>query len=153
MQVLKIWCEVRGGQTGPRSAWLKDDEGREREFADRRKAETEASRLTLLMNGGPGPARYRYTVREVDVPNRQPDICYCGAPRPCDHMDDLKLEFVRFVSRFKTSDETEEYDSPDALATLDELIASARQLLAPCSICGQELCNHDDAKCRSEYED
>lgn len=60
--MLKILCEVRGGVTGYRSAFLKKD-GEEVTFTDRNAAEVEAMRLNRKKNGSPyRTAAFQYTV-------------------------------------------------------------------------------------------
>jgi hypothetical protein len=58
-----VWCEVWGGVTGRRRAWLKDD-GRPAEFGSRAEAEAEARRLNASVGGNPRrKAQFRYSAR------------------------------------------------------------------------------------------
>jgi hypothetical protein len=58
----RILCEVSGGMTGYRSAYLKKD-GQQVEFTTEAEAEAEAARLNKQMNGNPHrTADFRYTV-------------------------------------------------------------------------------------------
>ena len=61
-----IWCEVSGGVTGHRAAWLKRD-GRVQLFADRGAAARMASDLMARTAGPYATASFRYTVREFTV--------------------------------------------------------------------------------------
>jgi hypothetical protein len=58
-----IWCEVSGGVTGHRSAWLKQD-GRHRLFSDRKAAAAVATVLNASANSRHARAAFRYTVRQ-----------------------------------------------------------------------------------------
>jgi hypothetical protein len=59
-----IWCEVSGGVTGYRCAWLKSD-GEIQTFETREAAEVEAARLMKATNGNPHRvASFSYSVRE-----------------------------------------------------------------------------------------
>lgn len=60
----RIWCEVWGGVTGCRQAYLKQD-GKLYEAAGRAAAEAEADRLNTRMNGPHAKASFRYTVVEI----------------------------------------------------------------------------------------
>jgi hypothetical protein len=60
--MFRIWCEVWGGVTGHRTAWLKDDIGIAT-FATREEAEAEAARLNASGNNNPHrKANFSYTV-------------------------------------------------------------------------------------------
>jgi hypothetical protein len=60
-----IWCEVWGGVTGHRCAWLKSN-GEQQRFTSRDEAEAEAMRLNEQTNGNPHrTASFRYSVREL----------------------------------------------------------------------------------------
>lgn len=59
-----IWCQVSGGITGYRYGWLKDGEGRRKEFNEKFIADVEALRL----NSRPMPVRralFAYKVLEI----------------------------------------------------------------------------------------
>jgi hypothetical protein len=58
-----IEASVRGGVTGPRKSFLKDHEGRRREFTERQLAESEATRLELYMNRDGALAQFSYKVK------------------------------------------------------------------------------------------
>ncbi|HEY1441373.1 MAG TPA: hypothetical protein VGF65_11155 [Mycobacterium sp.] len=58
-----IWCEVSGGRTGPREAWLKRD-GTIALWTDRDEATSEALRLTRERNHPNKPVRFFYLVQE-----------------------------------------------------------------------------------------
>lgn len=61
-----IWCEVWGGVTGPREAWLKDNDGLRRVFATRDEAEAEAARLNDKFGRNPNrKAEFSYTARPL----------------------------------------------------------------------------------------
>jgi len=60
-----VWCEVSGGVTGSRCAWLKRN-GVRAEFDAQAEAEAEAARL--MSRNGSNPYRtadFRYTAREI----------------------------------------------------------------------------------------
>ena len=60
-----IFCEVSGGVTGYRCAWLKAGDGKERVFKNMETARAEARRLSEKTNGNPyRKADFRYSVRE-----------------------------------------------------------------------------------------
>jgi len=60
-----IWCEVSGGVTGYRCAWMKNN-GVLGKFATRDEAEKEAHARNEKANGNPyRTADFRYTVREL----------------------------------------------------------------------------------------
>ena len=64
MVTFKIWCDVWGGVTGSRAAWLKSN-GEEIVFTDRSNAEATARRLTDSRMGSPNRvANFSYTVVE-----------------------------------------------------------------------------------------
>lgn len=58
-----VWCEVWGGVTGAREAWLKND-GKIAAFATREEAETEARHLNDKMASSRSRASFRYTARQ-----------------------------------------------------------------------------------------
>ena len=61
----RIWCEVWGGVTGHRAAWLEDN-GEIKEFETHEDAEREANRLDAQIKGTLyRKANFSYTVREV----------------------------------------------------------------------------------------
>jgi hypothetical protein len=60
MKTYGVWCEVSGGVTGYRAAWLKDSFGIKR-YETREEAEAEAHRLRAKPNRG--PASFSYTVK------------------------------------------------------------------------------------------
>lgn len=60
----RIFCEVSGGVTGSRCAFLKH-EGREAIFDDKDSAELEAARLTKRANGPYATATFRYTAEPL----------------------------------------------------------------------------------------
>jgi hypothetical protein len=62
-----IWCEVWGGVTGNRAAWMKAD-GEIVRYETRDEAETEASVQNERTNRHrrERSANFRYTVRELD---------------------------------------------------------------------------------------
>lgn len=68
--MFRIWCEVWGGVTGSRAAWLKQN-GEIADFATREAAEAEAARLNDRTKDNPR-ASFSYSVRE------------CGAANPFD---------------------------------------------------------------------
>jgi hypothetical protein len=58
-----VWCEVSGGVTGRREAWLKH-EGRVASFATQEEAAAKAAHFMRSMNGRPNAgASFRYTAR------------------------------------------------------------------------------------------
>ncbi len=59
-----IWCEVWGGVTGSREAWLRCDNARVR-FADQTEAEREAERLTRDRNEPGTGAYFHYEARRL----------------------------------------------------------------------------------------
>jgi hypothetical protein len=63
--MFRIWCEVSGGVTGTREAWLKSA-GNIYETRNREEAESEAKRLRDSIGSNPyRTASFRYSVREV----------------------------------------------------------------------------------------
>jgi hypothetical protein len=62
--MFKILCQVSGGVTGTREAWLKRD-GVEIVFATADEAEAEANRLREHMNANRSGASFHYTPMEV----------------------------------------------------------------------------------------
>jgi hypothetical protein len=65
-----IWCQVWGGVTGRRSAWLKANDEIQR-FETREQAAAQATRLARERNANPHrTARFRYWVRRL--PPRPP---------------------------------------------------------------------------------
>lgn len=63
--MFRVWCEVWGGVTGPRQAYLKSN-GEISEFSTREEAEKEAARLNEKMNGSPHRiATFRYSVLDA----------------------------------------------------------------------------------------
>jgi hypothetical protein len=63
MTKFQIWCEVSGGVTGHRQAWLKAD-GKIQQFDTEAEAQAEADRLQQATNGNPHrKANFSYTVR------------------------------------------------------------------------------------------
>ena len=61
-----IWCTVSGGVTGPRAAWLKENQVR-KVFSCRIEAEQEAADLQSIMNSSPyTTTRFTYTVRQIE---------------------------------------------------------------------------------------
>jgi hypothetical protein len=60
-----IWCEVSGGVTGYRAAWMKCD-GKRLEFATREEAEKEARTQRTAMMHRNSIANFSYTARELD---------------------------------------------------------------------------------------
>jgi hypothetical protein len=64
-----VWCEVWGGHTGNRAAWLKWN-GVPQEFATLAEAEAEAQKMTDGLSNS-GQARFRYSARVMaDVRDR-----------------------------------------------------------------------------------
>ena len=62
MHKWKIYCEVSGGVTGYRAAWLKKD-GKEQVFFVKAEAIVEAQRLNEKLNSNPfRTAEFKYTV-------------------------------------------------------------------------------------------
>jgi hypothetical protein len=61
-----IWCEVWGGVTGSRAAWMKAD-GQLVRFGSREAAEAEAARLNERLNGPNARASFNYTVRPLEI--------------------------------------------------------------------------------------
>jgi hypothetical protein len=61
--VYGIWCQVSGGVTGTRQAWLKDD-GRVQTWERREVAEAHAAHLMGQMNGPYATANFVYRVVE-----------------------------------------------------------------------------------------
>lgn len=60
-----VFCQVSGGVTGYRAAWLKSN-GKMQVFASRELAEIEAKRLTeKRMNNTYRTADYHYSAREI----------------------------------------------------------------------------------------
>lgn len=62
-----IWCEVWGGQTGSRAAWLKSD-GKMVVYETKAEAEARAAFYNDLRNNGGnfyGTATFRYTARAI----------------------------------------------------------------------------------------
>jgi hypothetical protein len=59
----RIWCEVWGGVTGSREAWMTKD-NKILEFDDKKEADKEASECNRTM-GRNSPASFRYTVKEI----------------------------------------------------------------------------------------
>ena len=57
-----IWCEVSGGLTGTRMAWMKDEAGNQW-TGTKDEAETKAAELMAKPRGG--MASYRYTALEL----------------------------------------------------------------------------------------
>jgi hypothetical protein len=57
-----VWCEVWGGVTGHRAAWLKSSKGRT-EFATQAEAEAEAQRLRSKTLSNTRAASFSYSVR------------------------------------------------------------------------------------------
>jgi len=57
-----VWCTVRGGVTGHREAWLKED-GREW-VGSREEAEREAARLNALPRSPHSLASFKYLAME-----------------------------------------------------------------------------------------
>jgi hypothetical protein len=61
-----IWCEVWGGATGHRQAWMKN-KGRRMEFNSRLAAEAEATMVRKNVAENPHrTANFRYTVKEIN---------------------------------------------------------------------------------------
>lgn len=58
-----IFCQVSGGLTGTRTAWLKDEAGLIWE-GTKDEAETKAARLNTEMNSGCGSAHFSYMAME-----------------------------------------------------------------------------------------
>jgi hypothetical protein len=72
--MFRIWCEVCGGVTGSRAAWLKHN-GKIAEFATREEAEAEAAYYNKTANGNPyfaSTASFRYTVRSDSTQAAKP---------------------------------------------------------------------------------
>lgn len=60
-----VWCEVWGGITGSREAWMKRD-GKIARFVAREEAEAEAAKWNTKNNGPYRSASFRYTARRFD---------------------------------------------------------------------------------------
>jgi len=78
----RIWCEVWGGVTGSRQAWMKDNDGNVREFDSKEEADEEAGKCNREM-GKNSPARFRYTVKEARPCETDCFAQYGGSP-PCE---------------------------------------------------------------------
>jgi len=61
-----IWCEVSGGVTGTRAAWLKDGDGQRVEFADLGAAEQKAASLRDSVARSSSTVRFSYQAMELD---------------------------------------------------------------------------------------
>lgn len=61
-----VYCEVSGGVTGYRAAWLKDGDGKESTFDSLDAANEEAAQLNSRSRNPYQTASFRYTVRERD---------------------------------------------------------------------------------------
>lgn len=61
----RIWCEVWGGVTGSRCAWMTDARGQIVEFDRREDAQEEADECNRTANGPNARASFEYTVKEV----------------------------------------------------------------------------------------
>lgn len=59
-----VWCEVSGGVTGHREAWLKAADGRPLAFSTEEEAIAKAADQKRGI-GAIGPARFRYTARRL----------------------------------------------------------------------------------------
>jgi hypothetical protein len=57
-----VWCQVSGGFTGPREAWLKSN-GQRQEFRTQAEAEAEAQRCQADRSTSNASASFRYTAR------------------------------------------------------------------------------------------
>ncbi len=64
MRQFGIWCEVWGGVTGSREAWMKRD-GKVHAFLDEQEAIDEAARLNKDRNHSNAKAYFHYEAREV----------------------------------------------------------------------------------------
>lgn len=102
----KIWCQVSGGVTGYRAAWLKNGNGEEASFATREEAEREAAELTATANGGAyRTASFYYTARQVHIndernshvaPPLREIVNSFSQPVPSDPLDVLVREYVKW---------------------------------------------------------
>jgi hypothetical protein len=63
MEKFKIYCQV-WGMMGYRTAYLKDVDGKEKIFTDKKMAEDEALHLNATM-GKNSATRFKYTVQEL----------------------------------------------------------------------------------------
>jgi hypothetical protein len=61
--IYSIWCEVSGGRTGSRAAWLKKD-GTIQMWTDKATAEWEAAALNGSMNRPNSKVVFTFTVQE-----------------------------------------------------------------------------------------